>query len=793
MNASGRPAGEGVTHLVVGPRSHGVVRHAEQLLSTEAMAGVPVVRLESFEALDDLAADVLPARLHLHVTDNVLGSDATDAADRIERLAQGRVLTASLHDLPHPEDDHARYERRRRAYGRIAQVCRSVVVASEHERSLLTSCGADPRRCVVVPLPLDRWDETDEPGAPAPGTTTAPTATPSATTTALPWDGPCVAVLGHIYPDKGHLDVLHAMVDIDPSVAFVALGAVTPGHEPLVARLQAVAAEQGRQLIVTGFVEDDDLPRHLAGVTVPVAAHHAVSASASVTTWIEAGRVPIVTPGPWVLETAQRMPGCVSIVRDISGAIGRALTDPDLTRLPEDVELSPSREEAGMLLAEVTETGEALISVVIPWYDDQARLEKVLAALDAQAWPASQMEVVVADDGSPVPPVTGSHDYPVATVRQDDGGFRAAAARNLGAAATGGRVVLFLDGDTIPEPGFVEAIVTPILAGEADLVVGRRRHADLAGLDVEETMAFLRGISVRQVTPASPVAGGAPDPDEVVRRVPLLPEPRWLAQGYEQTEDLRAADDRSYRYVISSVLAVRRSLLDELDGFDPVFVGYGGEDWDLAHRAWLAGARFRHVPDAVAWHDGLDFAGRSDEEHRARTKNAESLRLAAILPDRQARARGVIWDVPEIVAEVDVSGMNPATALLVCAQLLEGSDSRVWLRGTPADVEAAITAWPWSDPRVRVGPGPQRICERAPWQVVVHGAARLVGMTLEQVVDLGEWHYLSDEGTAEMTVRRTRSTNMAAPPPGTVRVSWLRPVKPGVPSLEATWGWSADW
>ena len=107
------------------------------------------------------------------------------------------------------------------------------------------------------------------------------------------------------------------------------------------------------------------------------------------------------------------------------------------------------------------------------------------AALDAQAWPASQMEVVVADDGSPVPPVTGSHDYPVATVRQDDGGFRAAAARNLGAAATGGRVVLFLDGDTIPEPGFVEAIVTPILAGEADLVVGRRRHADLAGLDVE--------------------------------------------------------------------------------------------------------------------------------------------------------------------------------------------------------------------------------------------------------------------------------------------------------------------
>ena len=66
-------------------------------------------------------------------------------------------------------------------------------------------------------------------------------------------------------------------------------------------------------------------------------------------------------------------------------------------------------------------------------------------------------------------------------VRQDDDGFRAAAVRNLGVAATTGDVLVLLDADTTPEPDFVERMVALPEALPEALVVGRRRHADLAG------------------------------------------------------------------------------------------------------------------------------------------------------------------------------------------------------------------------------------------------------------------------------------------------------------------------
>ncbi|MYW74740.1 glycosyltransferase, partial [Pseudonocardia sp. SID8383] len=67
---------------------------------------------------------------------------------------------------------------------------------------------------------------------------------------------------------------------------------------------------------------------------------------------------------------------------------------------------------------------------------------------------------VVADDGSPEPPDPAAlaGPVPVRVVTQDDRGFRAAAARNRGAAQVEGDVLVFLDADTVPGPGFVAAL-----------------------------------------------------------------------------------------------------------------------------------------------------------------------------------------------------------------------------------------------------------------------------------------------------------------------------------------------
>lgn len=216
------------------------------------------------------------------------------------------------------------------------------------------------------------------------------------------------------------------------------------------------------------------------------------------------------------------------------------------------------------------------VSVVVTHFDQPEQLARTLAALTRQTLRPD--EVVVADDGSREAPRVPPG---VRLVRQEDRGFRAAAARHLGATYTTGEVLVFLDADTTPEPDLVE-VLTRLPRHQPDLLaVGRRRHATLAGTPVEAPVA--------EIGPAHE-----------------LPEPAWLSTAYAASRDLLDADDLSCRFVISAVLACSRWWYDEVGGFDPSFEAYGGEDWELAHRSWLAGGLVAHVPAAVAWHDGPD-------------------------------------------------------------------------------------------------------------------------------------------------------------------------------------------
>lgn len=350
------------------------------------------------------------------------------------------------------------------------------------------------------------------------------------------------------------------------------------------------------------------------------------------------------------------------------------------------------------------------VAVVIPYYADQARLDLVLAALELQTLPG--FEVVVADDGSPEPPVVGQRPYPVRTVRQDDLGFRAAAARDLGARATGADVLCFLDGDTVPEPGYLAALTGRVGGGPCGtLAVGRRRHADLAGWTADDVHAWL--------------GGGRPGPTE-------LPEPAWLTEAYAATRDLHDADDRSYRFVISAVLALPRELYARAGGFDPSFVGYGGEDWDLAHRCWLAGADLRHVPGAIAWHDGPDFAGRDGDERAV--KDAETLQLAHVLTDPLARGGGLLWRHPETVVEV-TGDLSAGECAATANALLHGTDAGVWFTDL-----GAVPAGVAHDPRVHVGAVAVDDLRRCRHRVWVEGAIRLT-RPLAEVVAAGPATY----------------------------------------------------
>lgn len=380
------------------------------------------------------------------------------------------------------------------------------------------------------------------------------------------------------------------------------------------------------------------------------------------------------------------------------------------------------------------------VSVIVICYNDQPSLNRTLAALEQQELDGLELEVVVVDDGSAVPAFTGTRSYPVRLLRQEDDGFRAAAARNLGASVATGDQLLFLDGDTAPEPRFVHWLATAAeAAGQRargpsagrGLAVGRRRHASLHDLPPELSNHLLQNRFQS-------------DPSRV------LSEPRWLSDGYRATNNLRNADDRSYRYVISAVLGMTRSLFDSIAGFNEEFTEYGGEDWDLAWRAWLAGAGFLHEPRAIAWHDGPDAGMRGHSEVHDSAKNRETRRLADLITEPTARDPQLIWAVPDCLVVLDDTQLLPEHTLVLCSRLLAGSDAAIWLQNGKVKKDGW---WPPDDSRVQIGPPPERARSRCRFHVHVskpvvprgtlrdlteRGSARYPGLTIAHARDLAQ-------------------------------------------------------
>jgi len=302
------------TCLVVGPAEHGVT--AAALVQAEALgAQGPVVvarhpgRPAAAELLDAVRG-AAPGVVSVHVTDKLFGRTPEEAADVVVALAQARPLVVSLHDLPQASDGPVNAGRRATAYRRMAQAAAAVVVASHHEARLLAACGVEAPAS-VVPLPVP-----DLAAAQAADADAAPEA---------------VAVLGYLYPGKGHDVVLSAIDVLPPGVGLTAWGRASDGHEDLVDSLTATARSLGRPFHLSGYVPDDDLPGLLRSAVLPVAPHEHLSASGSINAWIGAGRRPLVPRSDYALELVERSPGCVWLYDDLRTALAQAWADPRAT------------------------------------------------------------------------------------------------------------------------------------------------------------------------------------------------------------------------------------------------------------------------------------------------------------------------------------------------------------------------------------------------------------------------------------------------------------------------------
>lgn len=327
------------------------------------------------------------------------------------------------------------------------------------------------------------------------------------------------------------------------------------------------------------------------------------------------------------------------------------------------------------------ELATPVVSVIIPQYNDPESLGRVVTAVRGQDY-AGGIEIIVADDGSEVLPTVEPHPVvPARVVAQEDLGFRAAAARNLGAAHASGEVLAFLDGDTVPEPGYLTAVVPHVVADPRAVVIGTR----LTG--------------------------------------PQREEPGWLTQAWQHTDHLRDADDTSWRFIISAVLTCSKDFFDRIGGFDGSMVGYGGEDWEFGFRAWNAGATFVHEPAAIAVHPKDDFGGRHPEpDEEARVKNVESAALAHRITHPLARPQHVGFATADIGVHLRLPAGDdtpPGVAETVIASWL-CADARVYVHGAPVpglfSQEPRVRS---DEPALAGDPQPEHISEIYPERIHV--------------------------------------------------------------------------
>jgi glycosyltransferase involved in cell wall biosynthesis len=115
-------------------------------------------------------------------------------------------------------------------------------------------------------------------------------------------------------------------------------------------------------------------------------------------------------------------------------------------------------------------TSRPFVSVVIPHYNDLARLRVCHARLLAQSWPRNQFEIVVADNNSACGLAAVQEAAPSALVvpAPIQG---AGPARNAGIAASHGTVIALIDSDCVPEPNWIAEGVAAL--DRFDFVGGR--------------------------------------------------------------------------------------------------------------------------------------------------------------------------------------------------------------------------------------------------------------------------------------------------------------------------------
>jgi GT2 family glycosyltransferase len=221
-------------------------------------------------------------------------------------------------------------------------------------------------------------------------------------------------------------------------------------------------------------------------------------------------------------------------------------------------------------------------TIVMPVHGRAGLTRRCLEAILADP-PRTSFEIVVVDDASEddTPALLAGQPAEVRSLRREHNeGF--AVACNDGAAAARGELLVFLNNDTEPHPGWLDALVDHADTHPEAAAVG-------AKLLFPDGSVQHAGVTICQDGRPRHIYAGFPADHPAVER------------------------SRPFQAVTAACMLVRRTEFEQTGGFDPSFRN-SLEDVDLCLRLREAGSEVHYCPDSVVTHLESASRGRGSQD-----------------------------------------------------------------------------------------------------------------------------------------------------------------------------------
>ncbi len=216
-----------------------------------------------------------------------------------------------------------------------------------------------------------------------------------------------------------------------------------------------------------------------------------------------------------------------------------------------------------------------LISIVIANYNGERYLRICLTSLLRSS--VTDYEVIVIDNNSIDASIKIVNEFKKKDSRikllKNQVNIGVPASRNRAISQSRGKIVILLDNDTEVRKNSLEELIKPLLTQK----------------DIGAAQALLIDFENRNLIQ---MAGGH-----------LIPQAIWL-MGFYETQEYRKVKSKlgsSNIIAISAALAVKREVLDKIEGYDSLLYNYT-DDLDFSWRIWIAGYRVVLAHQSIVYH-----------------------------------------------------------------------------------------------------------------------------------------------------------------------------------------------